>query len=95
MRTKEVIKGLKNSQKIRVIVDGVGIYMTVGEVESKFATTAHYQATKQVLETLAKDRAEGKRLHGWSGVTSGMATSVTVYVPSVGSRNIDVQVDIL
>jgi ABC-2 type transport system permease protein len=49
MRTKTLIHGLKNSQKIRAMLNGVGIYMTVGEIASKFATSAHCIAVWTVM----------------------------------------------
>ena len=59
MRTKSVIQGFKNSQKIRVIIDGVGIYMTVGETTSRFATTVHYQAVESTLHLMAREGCDG------------------------------------
>jgi|TARA_R110000868_G_scaffold116738_2_gene310467 hypothetical protein len=53
MRTKTLIEGFKNSQKIRVIVDGVGIYTTVGATASIFATSKHYAAVNLALQRLA------------------------------------------
>jgi hypothetical protein len=51
---KRVIPGLKNNQKIRVIVDGVGIYMTVRDAATKFATATHGLAVRMALESLVK-----------------------------------------
>lgn len=59
MRMKQVIKGLKNSQRIRVIVDGVGIYMTVGQTESSFATTNHRVAVQNTLELMVAENCGG------------------------------------
>jgi hypothetical protein len=53
MRTKTLIDGLKNSQKIRVIVDGFGIYTTVSGVSSVFATYTHSQAANDALMRLS------------------------------------------
>ena len=83
MRTKSVILGFKNSQKIRVIIDGVGIYMTVGETTSRFATTAHYQAVETTLHLMARDKI------------TGMGHRVGVYDFNMNKVNVDVQVDIL
>jgi hypothetical protein len=59
MRMKQVIKGLKNSQRIRVIVDGVGIYMTVGQTESSFATANHRIAVQNTLELMVAENCGG------------------------------------
>ena len=83
MRTKSVIQGFKNSQKIRVIIDGVGIYMTVGETTSRFATTVHYQAVETILHLMARDKI------------TGMGHRVGVYDGKMNRVDVDVQVDIL
>ena len=90
MRKKQVIKGLNNNQKIRIVVDGVGIYMTVGDVSEKFATTVHREATMFALDALASDRANGTDRFGRVGVISGFATRVVI-----GPKEVDVQVDLL
>jgi hypothetical protein len=83
MRTPQVIKGFNNSQKIRVIINGVGIYMTVGETVSKFATTTHYQAVETTLHIMARDKV------------TGMGHRVGVYDGKMNRVDVDVQVDIL
>ena len=60
MRTKTLVKGFKNSQKIRVIVDGVGIYTTVGATASIFSSSKHYGAVDFALYKLAEMRREAK-----------------------------------
>ena len=64
MRTKTLIPGFKNSQKIRVIVDGVGIYTTVGATASIFFSSKHYGAVDFALYRLAELRREAKREGG-------------------------------
>lgn len=58
MRTKSVVKGLSNNQKVRVILDGVGFYTTVKGVES-ICTTNHRVAALMALDTLAKENIKG------------------------------------
>jgi len=56
MRTKTLIHGFKNSQKIRVIIDGFGIYTTVGGVSSVFAHHSLKQAAVDGLYRLSSER---------------------------------------
>ena len=49
MRTKTYIQGFKNSQKIRVMFEGIGVYTTVAGVSSVFATYTHSQAANDAL----------------------------------------------
>ena len=83
MRTKSVIQGFNNSQKIRVIIDGVGIYMTVGETTSRFATTVHYQAVESTLHLMAREGCDG------------IGHRIGVYDFNMNKVHVDVQVDIL
>lgn len=59
MRKAAVIKGLKNSQKIRVLLDGVGFYMTVGEIEHRFVKTTHYTVVAHTLDLMSKEKCGG------------------------------------
>ena len=63
MRTKTLIDGFKNSQKIRVIIDGFGIYTTVGGVSSVYANHSLTQAAIDGLYRLSSERYFAKR-HG-------------------------------
>lgn len=58
MRTKQLYPGIKNSQKIRVILNGVGIYTTVAETQGIFATTNHREAVNLALTEIAQMRGE-------------------------------------
>jgi hypothetical protein len=49
MRTKQIIWGLKNSQKLRVIIDGVGLYMQIKDYNSLFSTLSHRAAVCDAL----------------------------------------------
>ena len=58
MRTKQIIKGLDNSQKIRVIVNGVGFHTTVkGMTEMVF--TGQRVAVWCALERIAFEKIQG------------------------------------
>lgn len=90
MRTKTLIHGFKNSQKIRVMIDGLGLYMTVGEIADRFATTPHRAAVWLTAGRLAGERETGRAKHGWSGVPDSIARTVNVH-----GRDFDVQIDVL
>ena len=58
MRKKQIIKGLKNSQRIRVIVNGVGFYTTVvGATEMCF--TDQRVTVWNALEVMGREKLEG------------------------------------
>jgi hypothetical protein len=88
MRTKRLISYFNNSQKIRVIVDGIGLYMTVGQVATLFATTNHRAATCVALQTLGIDRIKNDTI-------TGIGTTVKLYDDTMQARSIPVQVDLL
>ncbi len=84
MRTKQVIWGLNNSQRIRVILNGIGFYTTVkGATELPFSThnTAMYSALTKLAHT--KDNA------------TGIATTVAVYNHKMEREEFNVQVDMV
>ena len=83
MRRKQVVSGFNNSQKIRVIVDGVGFYMTVGETVERFATSNHRIAVETTLTKMAQEQI------------TGFGQRVSVYDSRMKQTQIDVQVDIL
>ena len=65
MRIQRRVAGLNNSQKIRVIVDGVGLYTTVGDTD-KICTTKHRAAVHVALMNLVDDRRKfGKQRVGF------------------------------
>lgn len=55
MRTKRIYANIKNSQKIRVILNGVGIYTTVSETEYLFGNRDHYLAVGRALEEISNE----------------------------------------
>jgi hypothetical protein len=83
MRQPTVIKGLKNSQKIRAIVDGVAIYMTVGQVATVFGTTKHQVAVKNTLQLMVLEGC------------GGMGHTVKVYDERCQAATVQVQVDLM
>ena len=83
MRTKAIVNGFKNSQKIRVMLDGVGIYMTVKDTDHIFATTKHREVVMFTLHVMAKDKI------------TGYGHRVTHYDDNMKKVSVDVQVDLL
>jgi hypothetical protein len=58
MKRKQIIQGLKNSQKIRVIVNGVGFYTTVqGATEMPF--DEQRVAVWNALEVIGREKIQG------------------------------------
>ena len=55
MRSRRMVDGLNNSQKIRVIVDGVGFYTTIAGT-SDICTRNHRMAVQTALMNLSYDR---------------------------------------
>jgi hypothetical protein len=70
MRTPSIIKGLKNSQKFRVIFKGdgsendVGLYMTVKQMSEMFATVNARSLCYEALEMLVSERKYMKTIVG-------------------------------
>jgi hypothetical protein len=58
MRTKAIVPGLKNSQKIRVIVNGVGFVSTV-EGMTNMCFAEQRAAVWNALEVIAREKIEG------------------------------------
>jgi len=84
MRTKTFIDGFKNSQKIRVMFEGFGVYTTVGGVCGTFATASHSAAACDALLALANMRYNAKRVGDPIPVGLGYTT-----------RGMQVQVDLI
>jgi hypothetical protein len=81
MRTKQVIQGLNNSQKIRVIINGVGFHTTVmGMTEMLF--TDQRVAVWNALDQIAR---EGVR---------GVASRTWFYNDKMEKSSVDYQVDL-
>lgn len=83
MRRKEIIKGLKNSTRFRVMLNGIGLYMSISDTEKCFATSSHRVATQVALQQLVKEK------------TTGLGTTVKVYDNKLQPESIQVQVDLI
>jgi hypothetical protein len=82
MRTKQVVTGLKNTQKIRVMVDGFGMYMQVKDVEN-ICTTNQRTAVLTALQYMSAQKI------------TGFGKRFTVYNGKMESVSVDVQVDLV
>lgn len=64
MRMKQVIRGLNNSQKIRVIINGVGFHTTVmGMTEMLFSEQR--VTVWLALEQIAREKIQGVGSRTW------------------------------
>lgn len=59
MNRKQIIKGLKNSQRIRVIVNGVGFGGTISDMLDSMCFTEQRVAVWCALETIAREGITG------------------------------------
>ena len=87
MRTKQVIVGLNNNQKIRIMVDGFGMYMKVRNVES-ICTSTHRWAVESALIRLVTATKK-------DSTTTGFGSRIIVYNDKMESVSVDVQVDLV
>jgi hypothetical protein len=89
MRTKQLVSGLNNNQKIRVICEGVAFVTTV---KGAFDMGFHHQrvAVSTALCALGCDQylPEGKR-------STGYASRIRCYKADGEMAEVDVQVDLL
>jgi len=82
MRAKRLIQGLNNSQKIRVIIDGVGFVTTVKDVDN-MPFVSQRVAVHSVLMSI-----------GTQGL-QGLATTQRVYTERQTTEEYQVQVDLI
>ena len=82
MRKKSIVQGLKNSQKIRVIVEGVGFHTTV-EGMTEMCFTEQRVAVWQALEVIAREK-----IQGYGGTTK-------IYDHKMTAKNIQFQVNLV
>ena len=92
MRTQRLIDGFNNSQKIRVIVAGVGFYTTVGGT-SDIMTRKHRMAVQTALMNLSSDRQLAKAV-GRREVPVGFGFNYN-YTDGIERDTVDVQVDLV
>jgi hypothetical protein len=85
MKTKRFVTGLNNSQKIRVIVDGVGFVTTVAGVFDMPIRTQRV-ATSMALNSLGLSQ-------GGAVAITGIARTYDLYDHDGKPVNINVQVD--
>jgi hypothetical protein len=84
MRRRQVIKGFKNSQRIRVILDGIGFNSTVQDsLEGPFT----------IQNTVIQIALE-KMVNG-SPKSTGFATRVTTYDSKMRAKDFDIQIDLI
>lgn len=88
MRKQQIIQGMNNSQKIRFIVNGFGMYCKVSDIES-FATTSHRVAVFSALQSLQCSRELAKSC-GKKEIPTGFGTRSMFQ-----GVDIDVQVDLV
>jgi hypothetical protein len=84
MRRRQVIKGFKNSQRIRVILDGVGFNSTVQD-----ALEGPFTIQNTVIQIALEKMING------SPKSTGFATRVTTYDSKMRAKDFDIQIDLL
>jgi len=84
MRRRTIIKGLKNSQRIRVIMDGIGYNSTVQDsLEGPF--TVQNTVIQMALERFVNSSVK----------STGFATHITSYDNKMQKKEFDVQIDLI
>ena len=80
MRTPTIIYGLKNSQKVRIIFKGdgsendIGMYMTIQQLVSMFATTNARSLAWDGLIQLSNIRQEAQKYN--EPIPTGIGTTI-------------------
>ena len=87
MRTKVMYPGLTNSQKIRVMIDGFGMYMRVKDIQN-ICTMTHRAAIDSAVLKLASSQVHGDKI-------TSFGSSITVYDSKLVPTRVDVQVDLI
>ena len=71
MRRKQLVQGLNNSQKIRFMINGFGMYCRISDLEN-FATTSHRVAIWDCLNSLVRfNSGNDIKASGQSGTWNG------------------------
>lgn len=95
MRAKRLVEGLNNSQKIRVIVDGVGFYTTVGGV-ADMCFYSQRLAVTMALQTIGCSQSQtGQKVSGINKAITGIARTYNVYDHNDQKVDVQVQVDLI
>lgn len=84
MRRRQVIKGFKNSQRIRVILDGIGFNSTVQD-----ALEGPFTIQNTVIQIALEKMVNG------SPKSTGFATRVTTYDSKMRAKDFDIQIDLI
>jgi hypothetical protein len=84
MRRRQVIKGFKNSQRIRVILDGIGFNSTVQD-----ALEGPFTIQNTVIQVALEKMING------SPKSTGFATRVTTYDSKMRAKDFDIQIDLI
>jgi hypothetical protein len=84
MRRRQVIKGFKNSQRIRVILDGIGFNSTVQD-----ALEGPFTIQNTVIQVALEKMING------SSKSTGFATRVTTYDSKMRAKDFDIQIDLI
>lgn len=50
---------LGKKRKLRILIDGVGLFLTVDQIDAVFCTTKHLNAVKTVLDKIETERCRG------------------------------------
>jgi hypothetical protein len=85
MRTKQIVSGMKNSQRIRVILNGVGFVTTVQDANN-MPFTSQNTAVNVALHRLV-DATKTK--------ATGIGTRVAVYDHKMARHDFDIQIDLI
>jgi len=82
MRTKQMYESFKNSQKIRIMVNGFGMYMQIKDI-SNICTTIHRVAVEATLVEMDMFNS------------LGLGKTITVYDSKMNPVSVDVQIDLV
>jgi flagellar basal body rod protein FlgC len=82
MRTKQLIRGLKNSQRIRVILNNVAFFTTASGTDDIMYRNQRL-AVQFALERMVEEKI------------TGLATTFSCYNEKMESERINVQVDLV
>ena len=84
MRRRQVIKGFKNSQRIRVILDGIGFNSTVQD-----ALEGPFTIQNTVIQIALEKMING------SPKSTGFVTRVITYDSKMRAKDFDIQIDLI
>jgi hypothetical protein len=94
MRTKRLIDGLNNSQKIRVIINDVGFYTTVAGVYDMCFISQRVAVTMALQTIGCSQSLTGQKVSGIDKAITGIARTYNVYDHNDQKVDVQVQVDL-